>query len=252
MSVKQHKEENKRISEKYRIEEEFVPYVEEHIPYRLTLVDTFSAMSLLGMTMLVGGNRVGYQSREFRIHTVDGTRTGDVSLLQNLAIESGLINCRFLLNAFCLRYDADMLGEHKPKRDDVIVNYLVPSDSTVSAPELAEALNKTPDFTFANGLEIVSLSKVLSRMLYHADKSAAHLKVEQKPSIGLDWYCGTVATTLLVEQFVYERCNRVVPFTYHATHRLLDTALFQLHQQTRQELKDHLRSYVFEKIDSSS
>lgn len=209
-------------------------YVEEHIPYRLSLLDSLCATTILLVAR--EHHEGGVSTERFLLETSSGIRQGDFTTLHNLNTEAGLVQARLLLEflGFGIKVEdgVSTLTSHKTsKKDgDVRIDQIRGNDkqplSRVSIEEVVSI-----GMVQAPGHDPEPIQDLLVFMLVSANKGATHLTSSPKVAPGMRWYMGAVLTRVLVEVFLYRRLQRSVPWYGRWTESLLHPELLAGHRE---------------------
>ena len=184
-------------------------FIEEHIPYRLELLDTYCTAILLSMFKQVPGMRIG---SEFIVPTNYGLVVSPVTQLFNLALESGLITFRLLMEFIGIKADKDAteLVIAKPRKDDFHISKICDVKGVALLPVDLPTLKKLKDIKcslFGIRTEL-SVSAKFVEMHHQANKAAAHLVERERSYHSLNNYFACLALRSLIIVLVYERLKK--------------------------------------------
>lgn len=223
-------------------------YLNEHIPYRLTIIDALCMAQLQAITPhLNSTRRLGYCSTEFSIQLASGRRCAPVQGIHNLAIEAGLISCRMLLNFLGISRDnsSGAIKEYPGRSTDFkFENVIIAGYQNAYQLDYAD-INRAEEFIPSHVGRPISIRAVLSTLFENADKAAGHLVEYPKPIPGLEWYHGAVIASLLVEDLVYHQYDRPKPSYSLWTGSLLEDEVRHIHRLARESIREFLRSTLY-------
>ena len=181
-------------------------FIEEHIPYRLELLDTYCTAILLGRFKQYPGMKMG---SEFIVPTNYGFMVSPMTQLFNLAFESGIITFRLLMEFIGIKPDKDAtkLAIATGREDDFHISKICDVNGVALLPVDLPTLNMLKDIQcslFDNSTKL-SVPKKFSEMHQQANTAAAHLVQRERTYHRLPNYFACLALRSLIKVLVYER-----------------------------------------------
>lgn len=214
-------------------------YLEEHIPYRLSLLDSLCATTILQVAS--ERHEGGVSTERFLLETNSGIRQGDFTNLHNLTTEAGLVQVRLLLQFLGLgikvKNEVATLSSFKVAKetDDVRIDRILDNKGRLLQPISLDEVDAIGVIN-APGCDPENVGDLLLFMLMSANKGATHLTSSPKVAPGMRWYMGAVLTRVLVEVFLYGRLQRSVPWYGRWTESLLHPELLAGHRKCYERL----------------
>ncbi|HLP28667.1 MAG TPA: hypothetical protein VK147_08505 [Candidatus Didemnitutus sp.] len=187
-------------------------FLKEHIPYRLELLDTYCTAILLGIYSGQSSSRI---ASEFILPTEYGFKLTPTTQIFNIALETGLITFRLLMEFLGLTVDdsgeikAIEAKRGKRRKDDFPISKIqdVNGESLAAVNPDTIADLKVFEGTFLGSGVTVDVKSKFAEMYIQANKAAAHLVQNGRPYHRLDNYLACLVLRSLVEVVVYDRLN---------------------------------------------
>jgi hypothetical protein len=227
-------------------------FLNEHIPYRMSIIDAFCMTMMQHISPAeVNGRRIGFASNEVRFETFSGSRFVPMSEFSNLTIEAGLISCRVLMEFLGLahdRYKPGQVREVDSKNDDDFAFKRLFNDYPNMIRLNAQRVNDFMDGSLMIGeSDSVSLCG-LGALLKHANKASGHLTVGPKPAYSAVEYIGAQAILVFVEDLLYGQIDKPRPQYSSWTWRLLDETVQSTQESIRAKVRQEVRSRVYPEL----
>lgn len=226
-------------------------YLNEHIPYRMSLIDSFCMTMIQCFGPVIGSERpAGFASNEVRFESYSGSRFVPLSEFTNLTIEAGLISCRVMMQFFGITLnssDKKMLTTYKGKDDDFTFNN-IGADRPNLFRLTAGLINQVTLGSCQICPGMFSLSRALNELLTNANKASGHLTVGDKPEYGIEKYLTALSVLVFLEDLVYLQFGREVPYYAQWTRRLLEPELSAIHQDIKRQLQECLRRELYPEL----
>ncbi|ADK85635.1 hypothetical protein Deba_2272 [Desulfarculus baarsii DSM 2075] len=172
---------------------EQIEMLDEHLPYRLQLLDGLcwacsvldSSLGNSSLSLSLSGAQVNFP---------------DARPLTNALAESGILYCRVLLNFLGIHHNNGKFTEYNPREDDFTIANLglqiVTTDKLKSDPPTGN-----PD----------DIERACLNMLRSANKAVAHFTTADARACCNDAACCAKTVMWLIEKYVYRKLGREVP-----------------------------------------
>lgn len=184
-------------------------FLREHIPYRLEMLDTYCTAILLSTLREHPELTIG---QHFILPTKYGYRQSKTDQLLNLALETGLITFRLLMEFLGVKASTDgkRLIEASPRDTDFHVSRITDQDGLALPSVTPSRMNGFGDFTCSTLATNISFNveAMFASIYQQANKTAAHLVEKDRSYHGLDNYLASLLLRSLVEVLVYDRLNK--------------------------------------------
>lgn len=224
-------------------------YLDEHIPYRMSLIDSFCMTSIQFVGLGLGSERpAGFASNEVRFESYSGSRFVPLSEFTNLTIEVGLISCRVMMQFFDITAnpsDENAVKTYGKSQDDDFTFNRIELDRMNLFRLTADHINQVTLSSCQISPGMFSLSRALNELLTNANKASGHLTIGDKPVYGIEKYLAALSVLVFLEDLVYLQFGREVPYYAQWTGRLLEPELFAIHQDIKRQLQACLRTEMY-------
>jgi hypothetical protein len=231
-------------------DESIEAYLNEHIPYRMSIIDAFCMTMMQHLSPAeVNGRRIGFASDEVRLETYSGSRFIQLSQLSNLTIESGLIAARTMMQFFGITADpqnSNCVQEYSEKPNGYDFRFkAVETDLANTVRLTKEFVNSIKLNACAERFASFDLARELNTLLTNANKASAHLTIGDKPTYTSGQYYAAIAVLVFIEDLVYLQFGRQLPCYAQWTDRLLEPPVLDLHREMKQQLRVCLRKSMY-------
>ncbi len=184
-------------------------FLREHIPYRLEMLDTYCTAILLSALREDPELTIG---QHFILPTKYGFKNSPTDQMLNLALETGLITFRLLMEFLGVKASNDGLRliEALPRDTDYHLSRMTNQDGSALPSATPSKLKGLGDFTHSTLGKNVSFNvEVMFASIYQqANKTAAHLVARERSYHALDNYLACLVLRSLIEVLIYDHLNR--------------------------------------------
>ncbi len=224
-------------------------YLDEHIPYRMSLIDSFCMTMIQRFGPILGSERpAGFASNEVRFESYSGSRFVPLTEFTNLTIEAGLISCRVMMQFFDITAnptDEIAVKTYGKSQNDDFTFKRIELDRMNLFRLTADRINQVTLGSCQIFPGMFSLSRALNELLNNANKASGHLTVGDKPEYGIEKYLTALSVLVFLEDLVYLQFGREVPYYAQWTRRLLEPELSAIHQDIKRQLQECLRRNMY-------